>query len=443
MRLPSPAPSLTDLFATADLNEDLPLALRAGVGPVVDGRYLHWDSLRRRTPPDGLTHRQWWLGVKLGRQPLLRPLPLRAADGRPFMYSMPDPVLEQLHWLDQHAAGEIVVSETIRDIDDRRRYLVTSLFEEAIRSSQLEGAAATRQVAKDMLQSGRRPRDRGERMILNNFEAMSRLRVLAGSALTPDVVFDLHRVLTRDTLANPTAAGRLQRSDEVRVHVEARDGTMTHSPPPAHELPDRMKAMCAFANGESDTGFTHPVVRAILVHLWLGYDHPFEDGNGRTARALFYRQMLASKYWLFEYVSISRLLLKAPAQYGRAFLYTETDDFDATYFLLYQLTIIRRAIEDLMAFLRRKMAEVRETLQLLRGTDLNHRQVALLTHALRHAGAEYTFATHSITHRVTHQSARTDLLDLESRGLLERRVVGRKFYFRPVRDIETRLAAIP
>ena len=80
---------------------------------------------------------------------------------------------------------------------------------------------------------------------------------------------------------------------------------------------------------------------------------------------------------MFEYVSISRLLLKAPTQYGMSFLYTETDEFDATYFLLYQLKIIRREIEDLMAFLRRKMAEVRDTLQLLRGTDLNHRQVAL------------------------------------------------------------------
>jgi Fic family protein len=73
--------------------------------------------------------------------------------------------------------------------------------------------------------------------------------------------------------------------------------------------------------------------------------------------------------WLFEYVSISRLLPKAPSQYGLSFLHTETDGFDATYFLLYQLGILRRSIEDLQAYLVRKMAEVRETEALLRRLD--------------------------------------------------------------------------
>ena len=185
----------------------------------------------------------------------------------------------------------------------------------------------------------------------------------------------------------------------------------------------------------------HPVVRAVLLHLWLAYDHPFEDGNGRTARALFYREMLAQGYWLFEYVTISRLLVRAPAQYARAFLYTETDEFDATYFLLHQLRIVRQAIEDLLAYLQRKMSELRETIQLLRRTDLNHRQVALLTNALHHSDAEYTIASHATSHRVVRQSARTDLLDLERRGLLTRRTVGRKFFFHPAADLRRRLEA--
>ena len=180
--------------------------------------------------------------------------------------------------------------------------------------------------------------------------------------------------------------------------------------------------------------------RSVLLHLWLAYDHPFEDGNGRTARALFYREMLSQGYWLFEYVSISRLLLKAPVEYGRSFLYTETDSFDATYFLLYHLRILRRAIEELQAYLVRKMAELRETLSLLRRTDLNHRQVALLTNALRHEDGVYTIRSHSQSHRVTRQSARTDLINLESRGLLEHRVVGRRFDFHPASDLRAKFA---
>ncbi len=440
MRLPVPAPSVHELLSQPGLAAALPRVLADVDGPLVDGRYLHWDVVRHRTPPAGLTAEEWWLGLALARQPMLRPIPLISADGRPFRYSLPDPVLELLHWIDQHASGEVMVSETIRDRGDQRRYLVNSLIEEAVTSSQLEGANATRKVAKQMIRSGRPPRDRAERMILNNYLAMTDLRGLASAPLTPSVVFSLHRTLTEGTLDDPTAAGRLQEPSEERVHVAWSDGTVTHVPPPADQLRARLEAMCRYANG-GGKGFTHPVVRAVLLHLWLAYDHPFEDGNGRTARALFYREMLSRSYWLFEYVSISRLLLKAPSQYGLSFLYAETDGFDATYFLLYQLGILKRAIEELLAYLVRKMAEVRETEALLRRTDLNHRQVALLTHALRHRDAVYTVHSHGESHRVTRQSARADLLGLERRGLLDRRVIGRRFEFIPVPDLRERLHA--
>lgn len=440
MRLPDHAPSLQDMLSRPGLTDSLPRVLSTVTSPLIGGRYLHWDDVRRRTPPEGLTSEQWWLGILFARQPAARTFPLRSPDGTRFHYTLPDPVLELLHWIDQHASGEVMVSETIRDAGDRRRYLVNSLIEEAITSSQLEGASATRRVAKDMIRSGRPPRDRAERMILNNYQAMNELRGLATEPLTPDVVFRLHRTLTEGTLDNPDAAGRLQRPDEERVRVEWSDGTVTHVPPPAEELPARLAAMCEYANG-GGAGFTHPVVRAVLLHFWLAYDHPFEDGNGRTARALFYREMLANGYWLFEYVSISRLLLRAPAKYGEAYLHTETDNADATYFLLYQLGILRRAIEDLLAYLVKKMAEVRETEGLLRRTDLNHRQIALLTHALRHGDAAYTVHSHSESHRVTRQSARTDLADLERRGFLERRVIGRRFEYFAARDLRLRLQA--
>ena len=438
MRLPDRAPELPDLLGRPELVERLPAILSVVRGPLVGGKYLHWDDLRRRTPIGDLTSEEWWLGLQFARQLSARTFPLRAVAGSAFHYSLPDPVLELLHWIDQHASGEVMVSETIRDAGDRRRYLVNSLIEEAITSSQLEGASATRKVAKEMLRSGRPPRDRAERMILNNYMAMTRLRDISREPLSPEVVFGLHRTLTEGTLDDPAAAGRLQRPEEERIHVEWSDGTVTHVPPPAAELPARLDAMCAYAN-DGGSGWTHPVVRAVLLHFWLAYDHPFEDGNGRTARALFYREMLANGYWLFEYVSISRLLLQGPARYSLAFLHTETDSNDATYFLRFQLGILKRAIEELLAYLVRKMAEFRETESLLRRTDLNHRQIALLTHALRHGDTAYSISSHSESHRVTRQTARTDLADLERRGLLERRVIGRRFEYHAVRDLRERL----
>ena len=435
MRLPLTAPTLQELFAKIDLNARLPKIFEAGIAPTVDGQYPHWDQLRHRTPPEGFSRDEWWMGLKFARANVSRALPLQGTSGARFGYCLTDETLATLSWIDQQAGGQILVSEGVTDSGNRSRYLVSSLMEEAITSSQLEGATSTRKVAKDMLRTGRPPRDRSERMILNNYHAMTRISEVAAQPLTPDLVYELHRILTEGTLDDPDAAGRPQRAGEARVGVYDPEGQRVHNPPPADELPARMEALCRFANGDNSGGYIHPVMRAILLHLWLAYDHPFEDGNGRTARALFYWSMVSSKYWMFEFLSISRILREAPAAYARSFLYVETDEFDATYFVLYQLAAIRRAINDLMEYMRRSTDEVRQTERLLHESTLNHRQMALLTHAMRHPDAEYTVHSHATIHRVTPQSARTDLLDLETRGLLERRQAGKKFVFRPAPNL--------
>jgi Fic family protein len=279
-------------------------------------------------------------------------------------------------------------------------------------------------------------------MILNNYQAMQFMREI-GDVLTPGTILELHRILTHGTLDDPSAAGRLQTPDEQRVGVFDRDtDRLLHRPPPAEQLPDRLEALCEFANEPDDSErFIHPVVRAILLHFWLAYDHPFEDGNGRTARALFYWYMRARGYWLVEYLSISRILADAPARYGRAFLYTETDDRDTTYFIVHQLGVIQRAVADLHAYLDRKVREVRHVERLMRaGSEaFNHRQLALLGHAIRTPGHGYTFHSHSTSHGVTHETARNDLLPLAEAGLLERRRVGRRYVFNAHAQLAQRL----
>ena len=160
-------------------------------------------------------------------------------------------------------------------------------------------------------------------------------------------------MVTEKTLDDPSAAGRLQTSDDDRIGVYW-DNELLHRPPPAAELPDRLEAMCRFANGESTEGFIHPVVRAIILHFWLAYDHPFVDGNGRTARALFLLVDAPHGYWLTQYLSVSSILRKAPAQYAKSYLYVESDNNDVTYFVLYQLGVIERAIASLHDYLARK-----------------------------------------------------------------------------------------
>ncbi len=441
MRLPERPPDIGPLVAEIAGSDPVRLSRILATSASPPGRYLHWEDMRHRRAPGDLSLSEWWLATKLGRNAQRRTLPLQAPDGGAFGFTLPDGLLKLLHVIDQRASGEIILSEAVTDQAGRRRYLMDSFMEEAIASSQLEGASTTRKVAKEMLRTGRPPRDASERMIVNNYRAIERISEMKTGPLSSELVLELHRIVTKGTLDDPQAAGRLQRPDEVRVSVvDPADDTVLHVPPPADQLPERMERMVEWANGKPDEPFVHPVLRAIVVHLWLAYDHPFEDGNGRTARALFYWVMASQGYWLTEYLSISRLLNDARAKYRRSFLLTETDDLDATYFMLYQAEVIVRAIDDLHEHLRDRTRDLRETEELLRRSDLNHRQLALLSYALRHPDADFTYLSHARSHRVVRQSARRDLLELVDKGFLQASRIKRAVHFRPVPDLADRVA---
>lgn len=402
-------------------------------------QYLHWDKLRRYPASEGISLEDRWLAIKIQRTGLLKPVPLQDKRGKSFKLFVPDIVQEELHRIDVGAGRSIGLPEPITNPQTRDQYLIRSLMEEAITSSQLEGAATTREAAKEMIRTGRPPRDIDERMILNNYVTMRRITELRQEPLSPQMVFEIHRLVTEQTLEDPTAAGRARYETEKRF-VGDDYGKVFHEPPSAEELPSRLDAMCDFANGKTPNYFIHPVVRAIVLHFWLAYDHPFVDGNGRTARALFYWAMLRAGYWLFEFISISSILRKAPAKYGRSFLYTETDDNDLTYFVVAQTKVIRQAIAELHAYIDRKTAEVRELESHVRALNqFNHRQVGLIRHALKHPFQHYTVDSHRNSHNVSYETARSDLTHLQSRGILDMDRRSKTMIFSVPRDLPERL----
>ncbi len=445
MRKPDTAPDFPTV--AKGLSPDVFQQVAAAITPLPEGKYLHWDDLRYREPPAGLSRQTWWASILLGRVSLLQNLPLLDKWGKPIRFATPSPVLIDLHHIDRDAAGQInsAAGQPIRE--DQGRYLISSLIEEAITSSQLEGASTTRQVAASMLKTGRKPRDHSERMIFNNYRAMEHLRSIKSDALTPEHILELHRILTEETLDDAADAGRFRRTNDIRV-VDPRDGTILHEPPCYSELPARLERLCEFANAdEKTTPFVHPILRAIILHFMIGYDHPFADGNGRTARALFYWSVARSGYWLLEYTSISHVIRRAPAKYMKAYLHTETDGNDTTYFLLHQLSTIRKSIAALHDYIDRKSREQKETEKLLSASAklrsrFNHRQIALLTHALRNKGQEYRIDAHQRSHNVVYQTARNDLMGLYQLGLLEKVQQGNAYIFYTPEDLRERLAQL-
>src|SRR3546814_18262711 len=182
MKLPVPAPQLADLVGSGQIS--LERLLDLGIGPEIAGVYEHWDHLRHLTPPEGLTPEAWWAAIKLSRIGLGRGPPLHDKHGETLAVSSNGNMQRKLHYLDREAAGAIPSSGMVDDDSTRKRYLMRSLIEEAMTSSQLECASTTRQIAKEMLGTGRKPRDRSEQMIFNPYPMMPSLRRLQDRPLS-------------------------------------------------------------------------------------------------------------------------------------------------------------------------------------------------------------------------------------------------------------------
>ena len=354
------------------------------------GRYLYWDKFKYRVDKGDDVHKAWWT-TKFVRFSKSKPLDYYDKENNIFLFCIPDTLQAKLYKISHLSSQGIVPNNSIK-----KHYLISSLLmEEAISSSQLEGASTTRRVAKDMLTNNRTPKNDDEAMILNNYLLMREIKRLKEEDLTIDMILDLHKIATYGNHENGNIAGAFRQSNDI-VISDGEDNIL-HQPPSFELIQERLQNVCDFANtshlGEENI-FIHPVIKAIFLHFMIGYEHPFSDGNGRTARALFYWYMLKSGYDYFEYISISKLLKEAPKQYGMSFLYSEIDDNDLTYFIDYQLDIILRAIDELLQYLEQKSREFEEINAMLNssqvGASLTFIQKDIVKKAIKNPGRIFT-----------------------------------------------------
>jgi Fic family protein len=226
-------------------------------------------------------------------------------NNQPFTYWIPDCLHRGISEVDKWSGGQIITDQPY-SLPAKEKYIINSLMDEAIASSQLEGALTEYRIAKEMLRSGRKPKDKNEQMIFNNWNAMQFIRENSRKPFSIDKLYELHTILTQETLKSLNEAGKFREKDD--VYVIYRDETV-HVPPKADTLKERIDRLVEFANNDDEENWVHPVIKGAMIHFWLAYDHPFSDGNGRTARALMYWYLLSRGYELFQYLSISKHFL--------------------------------------------------------------------------------------------------------------------------------------
>lgn len=389
---------------------------REDIAEIVDkinDSYKYWDAVKYENTPDDVTARELWINVKAAR---LRNM-IKVWNKYGIRLTITNEMQRMCHEFDMNFGGSWGDTQLSTD-ENKERYLVSSLMEEAIFSSQMEGAATTRVVAKDMLRKKVTPKDKSQQMISNNYQTIRYITEHKDTPLSEKELLHIHKLMTDNTLDNAEDAGRLRTNNDVVVEEKITHETV-HTPPPYEEIPEFVKDLCTFFNEKKSKSFIHPIIRGIIIHFMVAYMHPFADGNGRTARALFYWYMLKQKYWLTEYLSISRVIAKSKKSYEKAFLYTEADDKDMGYFVAYNLKVLELSFKQLQSYIKKKQDEKRSANTFLQLGEINDRQAQIIKMFVDNPKEVLTVKDLQYEFSISATTAKSDIIGLVNRGLLK------------------------
>jgi len=373
----------------------------------INNDYLYWDKIKYKKTSNNTEPQILWTIIKLSRVLTAKNLKI---GNYTFKYNTTDYIQKGLHEFDLNFGGSLS-SDTIISEDEKKRYLVSSIMEEAIASSQIEGAVTTRKKAKEMLRKNKKPINKSEQMIMNNYLTIKHIVEIKNEPITLEKLFEIHKLISYQTLDDINDEGKYRDNNDVNV-VDVVDGEIVHFPPSFEIIPELMEQLFHFFNNNDDDNFIHPIIKGCIIHFMIGYIHPFVDGNGRAARALFYWYLLKSGYWLTEYLSISRLIVKSKTQYALAYLYSETDENDLTYFIHFKIKIMLSAYEDLKKYLQRKVKEKKQLANFQKIDKINERQAIILKWIFDEPELSLTVKEIQVRFNISNQTARTDLEQL-------------------------------
>lgn len=378
----------------------------------VNADYEYWDKVKYKPLPKGYTPQMLWTHVKASR---LRGM-MTVWDKYGISLCITSQMQRICHDFDMKF-GSFWEGDNDAKSPEKKYYLSSSLMEEAIYSSKMEGASTTRVVAKEMLRKKKSPQNKAQQMIVNNYNTIQYIVDHKDDPLTEEGLLYIHRLMTEKTLDNPDDAGRFRINDKVVV-ADMVEGDIIYTPPTFEDIPEFIETLCDFFNNDNSSTFIHPIIKGIIVHFMLAYMHPFVDGNGRTARALFYWYMLKENYKLTEYMSISRVIAKSKSSYEKAFQYTENDGNDMSYFVAYNLKALETSFQQLRDYIQRKQQEKKAASTFMMAGNINYRQAIVLQRLKDEPDTIFTVKDVQELFSVSSMTARKDLADLVKQGYL-------------------------
>jgi Fic family protein len=197
-----------------------------------------------------------------------------------------------------------------------------------------------------------------------------------------------------------------------RVHYQA---------PTAEPLETEMRAFLAWFN--SDDGAIDPVIKAGMAHLWFVTIHPFDDGNGRIARAIADQALARSENCAQRFYSMSAQIRKERSAYYDILERTQKGDLDITAWLAWFLGCLDRAFDGSETILASVLRKARFW-ERYAGADFNDRQRRVINRLLDGFDGKLTTSKWAKLVKISQDTALRDIDDLIRRGVLTRDAAG-------------------
>jgi len=370
--------------------------------------------------PLSVSMKDFWVEELEYRKSLGRELPLLSHNGNAYWFV---PTEAYLKSGDNIAA--LARSESSGSVEPGVQE--RNLIDEAYFSSAIEGAYTTRQKARELIQSGKAAADKSERMILNNYKALTFIQDHLEAPITEALILEVGRILTEGTLEEDTAPG--YRNDA--VFVRSGHGDIVYTAPGAEHVKPMMEQLIAYV-GDPDV---HPLEKAAVAHIYFVTIHPFFDGNGRTARALSYMILLKAGYDFYKQVPISSILAEERSSYYKAIKACQNPEngYDITYFVQYYVGMLERSANCVKDELLRM--ERYERLKKSHMEQLNDRILAGAGWVIQEPDLLLTTEKWQKKYAVSFETARQDLNALVSADFLIKITKGHKHYYKCIEDI--------
>ena len=216
----------------------------------------------------------------------------------------------------------------------------------------------------------------------------------------------------RDDARGPmqVVSGALRGPEHQRVHFEA---------PPAHRLEAEMQVFLRWANSASPEP---ALIKAGLAHLWIVTLHPFDDGNGRIARAvgdLFLARADGSPQ---RFYSLSAQIQRERKAYYDILERTQKQSLDVTEWLAWFLAALHRAVDEAQHMLDAVLAKTRfwQRHGATASAPMNDRQAKLLNRLLDGFDGKLSSSKWAAVAKCSPDTALRDITDLLARGVLRK-----------------------